>query len=138
MMKTNRISATTLLLSFCLLFSCDKSDEKGPNLTGTWKLTQSESSDGDVATDNGEKVGGTFAWCTTITFKSDGTFEVFRTSDNFKLGAGTYAYSNGMLITTFTGSSGTTRPATINGNTMVINNTSATASCSSNDTYQKI
>jgi hypothetical protein len=136
-MKT-RISALILLLTFTILLSCDKSEENSTNIAGTWKLTQSESYDCDVATDNGVKVCGTFSWCTTITFKADGTFEVFRASDNFKLGFGTYAVSNGMLITTFSGSSGTTHPVTINGNTMIVNNVSATASCSSNDTYQKM
>jgi hypothetical protein len=137
-MKTTKISALALLFTFSILLSCNKSEENAVSIAGTWKLIQSEDYDCDVATDNGVDVCGTFSWCTTVTFKADGTFEVFRTSDNVKLGSGTYALASGMLITTYTGTSGTTHKITVNGNTMVINTVSETATCSSNDTFQKM
>jgi hypothetical protein len=138
-MKIMNLLKLVPVIAILTIASCDKSESPTPNVVGSWKLVSSENYDCDIASENGTDVCGTYAWCVTITFNADKTFKIVQTSTNFQTFSGTYSLSPGYLHFTYSNNNGSnSHPIKVSGNTMVLNSTGPTLSCSHNDTYEKI
>ena len=140
MMKT--ISRMLTIVFLAILFGCkDDSDPSGASLTGSWRVQSKETFDCTIASENNELSCGTYAFCYTITFNSDQTFELERTSDGSYLGVGDFIYAQGHLTLTFTHNPAgfvdtQGAEAVINGNTLTT--TEEGSSCTVRMTYEKL
>src|SRR5258705_830878 len=135
----NRFLAFAFIVSLTWLLSCSKtSPAPTPIIFGTLKVFTEEEYNCTTATDNKVYTCGAYAYCTTITFKSDKTFQVVHSSDNSSLGTGTYVFTNGYVSLSYTGNiTPSVYAATITGTKLITTYTSSSSSCSSRYTYQK-
>src|SRR5258706_13584086 len=117
----NRFLAFAFIVSLIGPLTCSKtSPAPTPSIVGTWKVLTEEDYNCTTAADNKVYTCGAYAYCTTITFKSDKTFQVVHTSDNSNLGAGTYVFTTGYVSLTYSGSiTPSVYTATITGTTLV-------------------
>jgi hypothetical protein len=120
-MKT--IFLTVILAAAFFLPGCQSDDDSsGTSIAGSWQVQSKETFDCTLAADN-ELTCGTYAFCYTITFNSDETFEMERTSDGGFLGSGTFYFAADHFTITFTQNPAgfadlQAVPAVISGNTL--------------------
>ncbi len=109
------INFSLILLFSAIIFSCKESStepklELDAKLIGTWELTKIKTS---IAGQDVELTPQAAGISSTVTFKSDGTFESVNTdSDGTTNDKGTWGTSNGNLTITITGEEPETAPYT--------------------------
>src|SRR5687768_2970967 len=68
---------SAFILTLAVLISCGDDDQPTVSLEGNWKVTSLEYFECTGATTNSLRECGTFTFCATWEFKSDGTSTIF-------------------------------------------------------------
>ena len=131
-----------LLAMFTLLISCSDDDKTSSvSVVGKWQASTQENYECPNSSDNNKLTCGTYAFCYTIEFKSDKTFQMTRSTDN--IGSGKYYLSGDKFSLDFTSNPfGYSSPAlysfTISGNTLTTIYAPGGISCKTKAVYLKM